>query len=76
MLNHLRQKYKYLKKKSNLTSKDHILDIGSNDGTFLNFFSSNLNKVGCDPTAKKFKKNYNKKIKIIPKIFNHNICHP
>ena len=56
MSNHLRQKYNYLKKKTNLQPKDYILDIGSNDGTFLNFFSSNLNKVGCDPTAKKFKK--------------------
>ena len=74
MSNHLRQKYNYLKKKTNLQPKDYILDIGSNDGTFLNFFPSNLNKVGCDPTAKKFKKNYNKKIKIIPKIFNHNIA--
>ena len=73
MINHLRIKHKYLKKKSKLKSKDYILDIGSNDGTFLNFFPRKLKKIGCDPTAKKFKKNYNKNIKIIPKIFNHKV---
>ncbi len=70
MVNHLKKKYLKLNKKLKLGSKDKILDIGSNDGTFLNFFSKKSLRVGCDPTSKKFRKYYDKSIKIIPKIFN------
>ena len=35
MINHMRYKYKFLKKQFKKNS--FILDIGSNDGTFLNF---------------------------------------
>ncbi len=70
MVNHLKLKYKYLKKKQELKKNDYILDIGSNDGTFLNFFTKSINKYGCDPTAKKFRKNYKKDIKVITEIFN------
>ena len=52
---------------------DSILDIGSNDGTFLNSFQKNINKYGVDPTGKKFKKYYDKNIKLIPKLFNDNV---
>ena len=43
----------------------NILDIGSNDGTFLNFFASDKKKInlfGIDPSAKKFLKYYKKNI--------------
>ncbi len=75
MVKHLYKKYLYLKKKTKLknSKKEDILDIGSNDGTFLNFFSKKINKFGCDPTAKKFKKYYSKEIIIIPKIFEKKI---
>ena len=71
MIEHLNFKYKYLLKKANIKKNDNILDIGSNDGTFLNFFSKSINKTGCDPTANKFKKNYQKGTKILPKIFDN-----
>ena len=74
MVKHLKTKYFYLKKKKKLKKNDYVLDIGSNDGTFLNFFHKNIKKYGCDPTAKKFKKYYSKDVKIIPKIFNNNIA--
>ena len=70
MVNHLRDKKFKLNKKLKLNKKDSILDIGSNDGTFLKLFSKSLNKVGFDPTAKKFKKFYPKSIKVFPKLFN------
>jgi hypothetical protein len=73
MISHLKEKYLYLNKKLNLSNKDYILDIGSNDGTFLNFFSNQINKVGCDPSAKKFKKYYNKNIKTYYQIFDQNV---
>ena len=62
MIEHLKEKkfrfikYKYIKKNSN------ILDIGCNDGTFLNLFSKSYNSYGIDPSAIKFKKKYITKI--------------
>ena len=49
----------------------NILDIGCNDGTFLNFFQSfkNLNLYGIDPSAEKFKKYHSKKINLIVDYF-------
>ena len=58
MVNHLRDKKFKLDKRLKLQKKDSILDIGSNDGTFLKLFSKSINRIGCDPTAKKFKKNF------------------
>ncbi len=73
MKNHLVKKSKNISKILNFSKGDAILDIGSNDGTFLNSFSNNLVKYGVDPTSKKFKKYYNKDIKVIPSIFNSKI---
>ena len=41
MINHLKEKFDRFKKLNILKNNSNILDIGSNDGTFLNFF---LNK--------------------------------
>ncbi len=68
MIKHLKKKSKLLKKKISLTKKDYILDIGSNDGTFLNFFNG-LNSYGIDPSISKLKKYYKNNIKKIPFIF-------
>ena len=56
MISHLKIKALNLKNKYNLKSKDFILDIGSNDGTFLSFFNNSFKLFGCDPTIKKFSK--------------------
>ena len=75
MINHLKEKFIKLKKYSLYKKKSNILDIGSNDGTFLNFFSKykkNLNLYGIDPSASAFLKNYKKGIKIIVDFFNKN----
>jgi hypothetical protein len=70
MVNHMKAKANTLKKylpENNRT----ILDIGSNDGTFLSFFSDGKSKlIGFDPTIKKFKKFYNKEIITISDFFN------
>ena len=73
MVYHLKNKYLTIMKKYKLKKDDKILDIGSNDGTFLNFFSNQDFRVGCDPSSKKFKKYYNKNIKTIDKIFDDKI---
>ena len=61
MVSHLKEKYIKLHKILKFKSNQNILDIGSNDGTFLNFFLKNLNKYAIDPTINKFKKYYEKK---------------
>ena len=70
MVNHLKNKHSKLYKKLKFKTSDYVLDIGSNDGTFLKLFPKSLNRVGCDPTAKKFKRFYTSSIKVIPKLFN------
>jgi len=71
MTDHIYNKVKKINKKKYLKKNSKILDIGSNDGTFLNFFSKKqYDLYGIDPSAKKFKKNYNKKINLISKFFN------
>ncbi len=73
MVTHLHKKFLKLNKVYNLKKSDEILDIGSNDGTFLNFFSNHSYRVGCDPSASKFKKFYHGDIKKISKIFDEKI---
>ena len=70
MINHMKKKYLSLKK--DLSKKNcNILDIGCNDGTFLNFFQNfkNLNLYVIDPSAEKFKKYHSKKINLIVDYF-------
>ena len=69
---HLKLKSRYLLKTYKLKRGNSILDIGSNDGTFLSFFKNNFNLYGCDPTIKKFKNYYRKDIKLIPDFFSAN----
>jgi hypothetical protein len=70
---HLKRKALNLIKRYKLISKNNILDIGSNDGTFLKNFNNQFKLHGCDPTIKKFKKFYRKDIVRIPKFFCKNI---
>ncbi len=70
MLQHLHQKSLNLKKISNLLRGDLIVDVGSNDGSFLNFFSKKYNLIGIDPTIKKLGKFYRKDIKKISNFFS------
>ena len=42
MIDHLKHKYKKLNSKIKFKKNDNVLDIGSNDGTFLNFFLNRL----------------------------------
>ena len=60
MINHLRSEFNnlmnYAKSKSNIS----VLDIGSNDSTFLSFYEKNIFKLGVDPSGNRFLKNYKK----------------
>ena len=62
MISHIKNKIKYLKKKSLIKHNSSIIDIGSNDGTFLNNLNKSMQLVGIDPSAEKFKHLYKKNI--------------
>ena len=73
MINHMKDKYIKLINNKILKKNSLILDIGSNDGTFLNFFASdkkNFRLNGIDPSAGKFSKYYNKKINLMVDYFS------
>jgi NDP-4-keto-2,6-dideoxyhexose 3-C-methyltransferase len=71
MIDHMFKKFLNIKKKFFLKKKSNILDIGSNDGTFLNFFPKNsFNLFGIDPSAEKYKKYYSKNINLIIDYFS------
>ncbi len=73
MVEHLRHRVEKIKKIVKLDANDVVIDIGSNDGTTLSFYEKKNLKIGIDPTAKKFKKFYNKDIKIIDSFFSSEI---
>lgn len=72
MISHLKIKALNFKKTYKLSNGSKILDIGSNDGTFLSFFNNKFKLYGCDPTINKFKKFYRKDIIQIPTFFSAN----
>ena len=72
MVNHMKEKINFLKLNYKQILKGQILDIGSNDGTFLNLLKSleGLRLYGIDPSSKKFLNNYKKDISIITDFFS------
>ena len=73
MLEHLYKKSLSLRKSLNLIKGDIIIDIGSNDGSFLKFFPNKFNLVGVDPTIKKLGTYYRKDIKKLPFFFSKDL---
>ena len=74
MVNHLKKKFNWIKRLKILKKKPNVLDIGSNDGTFLNFFTKydkRINLIGMDPSANAFSGSYNKKIKVVVDFFKN-----
>jgi len=73
MVNHIHNKYLKLKKILKLKNNSNILDIGSSDSTFLNFFSNERKRYNCygiDPSAKKYIKYYRKDVNLIIDYFS------
>ncbi len=70
MVDHLKSKAIKLQMIAKLSSGDTIIDIGSNDGTFLSFFKKNYKLIGVDPTILKFQNDYKKNIIKIPNFFS------
>ena len=70
MISHIKSKIKYLKNKKLLKKNFSVLDIGSNDGTFLNSLDKKMQLFGIDPSAKKFEKLYKKNILVSYSFFS------
>jgi NDP-4-keto-2,6-dideoxyhexose 3-C-methyltransferase len=69
---HLKSKIQRIESTVNLQAGDTIVDIGSNDGTSLKQYSiANLNKIGVDPSAEKFKEYYSPDTLLIVNYFDH-----
>ena len=79
MVDHIKSKFERIKRDNIIKNNDKILDIGCNDGTFLNFFTKlNLKKLslyGVDPSAEKFKEYYSSKINLIIDYFSSKIAY-
>jgi len=71
MVNHLDSVRAKIEKRMNLKKGDIVLDIGSNDATFLKSYTvKGLQKIGIDPTSDHFKKHYTKDIIRVPDFFS------
>lgn len=73
MVDHLQSKIKKLEKFVNLKAEDLVIDIGSNDATSLKGYSVGCNRVGIDPTSKKFQEYYTDGIRNIPDFFSKEV---
>ena len=71
MQQHLNEIITFATSKVVLEKGDHVLDIGSNDGTLLNcYLDENYVLVGIDPVAKKYLDLYPKGSKVVTDFFN------
>ncbi len=71
MVDHLTQKVNYLQRLAQPKLGDTVLDIGSNDCTTLKAYSiPGLNRIGIDPTGRKFAAYYPDDVKLVPDFFS------
>ncbi len=70
MREHLKQYQLEIVSIVNLQDGDTIVDIGSNDSTMLQYYSSSLKRIGVDPTGCQFKEYYGD-VELIPTYFTH-----
>ena len=66
---HLQAFNEEIRGKVPLSAGDAVLDIGSNDSTFLRFYPEGLRRIGCDPTGKQFAKYYVNGLELVPNYF-------
>jgi hypothetical protein len=74
MVDHLTSKVAYLERLAELQPGETVLDIGSNDATLLKAYSvQGLERVGIDPTGKKFAEYYPGDVKLVPDFFSADV---
>jgi hypothetical protein len=72
MVEHLRRKAQSVSTQVELRDGDVVLDIGSNDGTFLSFFHKSIRRVGMDPSAAELCASYDEGIHCVADYFSAN----
>jgi hypothetical protein len=71
MVDHLTNKVRYLERLAQPAAGDTVLDIGSNDATTLKAYAvQGLERVGIDPTGRKFAQYYPAGIQLVPDFFS------
>jgi hypothetical protein len=71
MVRHLTAKSRHLSRFAGLQPKDVVLDIGSNDATLLKSYTvPGLQRIGIDPTGRKFRHLYPDDIQLVPDFFS------
>ena len=71
MVEHLRNKVAQLIRLRPVVSGELVLDIGSNDATTLKAYSvAGLQRLGMDPTGRKFHQYYTDGVELIPDFFS------
>lgn len=70
MVRHLQQKVRFLERLVHPERHDVVIDIGSNDATLLKAYCGEHQKVGIDPTGRKFREYYTDDIALIPDFFS------
>ena len=71
MVNHLTDKVRYLERLIDLKPGDVVVDIGSNDATTLKAYASTqLRRIGIDPTGRKFQEYYPADVALVPDFFS------
>jgi C-methyltransferase C-terminal domain/Putative zinc binding domain/Methyltransferase domain len=73
MVDHLQQKIATLEQLVAPSDEDLVIDIGSNDATSLKAYKGNFEKVGIDPTGKKFAEFYPDGISLISDFFTKEV---
>jgi NDP-4-keto-2,6-dideoxyhexose 3-C-methyltransferase len=69
MVDHLAAKAEGLISLAAPKAGDIVADIGSNDGTLLSFYAEDIERIGIDPTAAKFRQYYRPGIQIVEDFF-------
>ena len=71
MVRHLTAKIRMLERAYDLEPGDTVLDIGSNDSTSLQAYTTpGLDRIGIDPTGVKFKSYYPDDVALVPDFFS------
>ena len=74
MTEHLRRIAEGLIKLIDISPSDLVVDIGANDGTFLNNFArKGIPAVGIDPTSLKYEEFFDPRIKVIGDFFSSKV---
>lgn len=76
MRNHLTSYNEQLQGFARLNDGDSVLDIGSNDCTFLGRYPTGVKKFGCDPTGTQFSEFYKQtSVTLVPTYFTKAAIH-